>query len=141
MTDAIYFFTPPAADKRILGKQPSTPSFLEPEPSRPSSCAAGHGLQDEWLNYSLTGQSRIDVPDQSDSSPQVRTYLEERALNWAPLRDLVSRSRQIRSSAVRNPGAVVRLNPGGRWRVRVILRGRGESLWLQPAVARRKWTQ
>src|SRR6266404_2516117 len=41
--------------------------------------------QDELLNYSLTGRNRLHPLDASDSSPEVSTYLEERALIVASL--------------------------------------------------------
>ena len=44
-----------------------------------------HRKQDELLNYSLTGAIRLNPQEVSDTSPQVRTYLEERALIVASL--------------------------------------------------------
>ena len=44
-----------------------------------------HRKQDELLNYSLTGRSRLHSQDASDTPPEVRTYLEERLLIVASL--------------------------------------------------------
>jgi len=44
-----------------------------------------HRKQDEMLDYSLTGRSRLHPQDSCDRSPEVRTYLQERALIVASL--------------------------------------------------------
>jgi hypothetical protein len=44
-----------------------------------------HRKQDELLNYSLTGRSPLRPQDVTDASPELRAYLEERALIVASL--------------------------------------------------------
>lgn len=44
-----------------------------------------HKKQDELLNYSITGQSRLHPQDASDASTEVRSYLQDRTLIIASL--------------------------------------------------------